>query len=186
MKSIKMAEQTAAQKSTPSSFELALLDKLSSLKREAYAHLDQALTFDSGTSAASSSSETKLDTAIIMYERSLRYVDDAMGFYESHRGELSRHEDATRVYNQLVGMKRQTNERLESLKTQRMSKPSVISPSTSDVDGFLDIGEDILNDSDCIIIDDIQSEEIARANLDAKQSDNKNKRDQVNYYYYYY
>lgn len=181
-----MAEQTAAPKSsTPSSFEQALLDKLSSLKREAYAHLDQALTFDSGTSSSSSSSETKLDTAIIMYERSVRYVDDAMAFYESHRGELSGHEDATRVYNQLVGMKRQTNERLESLKNERMSrtKPSVVSPATatSDVDGFLDIGEDILNDSDCIIIDDIQSEEIARANLDVKPG-NINKRDQVNYY----
>lgn len=148
-----------------SSSTQSLLDKLSSLKREAYSHLDQALTFDSGTPGAPTSSETKCDTAIIMYERCLRYIDDTLAFYQTNRAELSGHDEAIRVYNHLVSMKNQTNERLNALKDERMrlvnqgrSKLTI-----DNTDGFLDIGDEILNDNDCVIIDDLGGEEAARA-----------------------
>ena len=160
-----MAELSIKANQQISSSTQSLLDKLSSLKREAYSHLDQALTFDSSTPGAPKSSETKCDTAIIMYERCLRYIDDTLAFYQTNRAEFSGHDDAIRVYNHLVSMKNQTNERLNALKDERMrlvnGKSSKL--TIDNTDGFLDIGDEILNDDDCVIIDDLSGEEAARA-----------------------
>lgn len=149
-------EQTAGK--ITSSAAQTLLDRFSSLKREAYSHLDQALTFDSSTTTPS---ETKLDTAIIMYERCLNYIEEALRFYQTNRGELSNHDDAIRVYNQIVSMKNQTSERLGALKDERMklTSPKKMVKSDSRQEEFLDIGDEILNDNECIIIDDIGNEE---------------------------
>ena len=155
-------EQTTTK--TTSSAAQTLLDRFSSLKREAYSHLDQALTFDSSTTTPS---ETKLDTAIIMYERCLNYIEEALRFYQANRGELSNHDDAIRVYNQIVSMKNQTSERLGALKDERMrltSPKKIMVKSDSRQEEFLDIGDEILNDNECIIIDDIGNEETININ----------------------
>lgn len=156
-----MAEQTKKGQTTNNA--QAMLDKLSSLKREAYSYLDQALTFDSNTS----STDTKIDTAIIMYERCLKFISDALGYYETNRAEFAKHDDAIRVYNQLVNMKNQTNERLLALKNERIKATAANANKSSHInnDEFLDIGDDILNDSDCIIIDDFGVEESNHSKL---------------------
>ena len=60
--------------------------KLSSLKREAYTNLDQALALD-----ASQTSVTKnfTENVIDLYEKSMKSIERAMFFYQQHKKELS-------------------------------------------------------------------------------------------------
>lgn len=124
-----------------------LMDKFSSLKKEAYSHLDQALSFDS---SAQASNPSKIDTLIIMYEKCLNLIDQATGYYENNEILLSTFsQEATQMYNQLKSVKIQTSDRINTLKTSRVS---TLNSNTE----FLDLGDQILNsDDDCVIIEDL-------------------------------
>ncbi len=140
----------------------SLLDKLNSLKRNAFNNLDRALEIDS----TSNENNLRTDEAITLYERGLDSIDSAISFYETNQTYLNSFDEAKNIYARLKSLHEQTSERLNYLKTKRVSnKPlyptmpaftSTANNASSFNEDFLEIGEDVLNAdaNDFLIIDD--------------------------------
>lgn len=126
----------------------SLVDKLYSLKKEAFSHLDQALSFDTNESSASAQ---KIDQSILLYEKSLNYIDRALAFYTDNKSILVTNDNAVTVHSHLTSIRSQTMERLDKLKTNRVKNANQGSVLNSE---FLAAGDQILTD-DFLIIDEI-------------------------------
>lgn len=127
----------------------SLLDTLTSLKREIFSYLDQALEIDQHISQLKNSNVTSgaYDNAIILYEKSLSLTDEALKFYEKNSAEFSKNEEATKILDKLNSIKAQTLNRLKALQSE--------TSKIEDIE-FLNIGDEVnlYNDDDIIIIDD--------------------------------
>ena len=68
-----------------------LYDKLSDLKREAYSTLDQALALDQTQSTLNNanSNYANLDTLIVLYEKSVKLIENALEFFQKNKQDLS-------------------------------------------------------------------------------------------------
>lgn len=160
-----------------------LLDKLNSLKRNAFNNLDRALEIDSN----SNENNMRTDEAISLYERGLESIESAVNFYETNQTYLNSFDEAKNTYVRLKSLHEQTSERLNYLKTKRISnKPlyptidplsSTAPASTSTLanasnlnEDFLEIGEDILgaDSNDYLIIDDELLDQSKHANSDSR------------------
>jgi hypothetical protein len=62
-----------------------LQDKLTSLKREAYSNLAQALDLDAQTNE----SKKDMENVIVLYEKSLMLIERGLVFFRQHENELS-------------------------------------------------------------------------------------------------
>jgi len=62
-----------------------LKDKLTSLKREAYSNLAQALDLDAQTN----DNKNDVENVIVLYEKSLMLIERGLIFYRQHENELS-------------------------------------------------------------------------------------------------
>ncbi|CAF0899388.1 unnamed protein product [Brachionus calyciflorus] len=125
----------------------ALVDKLANLKKEAFSNLDQALTMDSNESS-SNPQRNHVDQIIIMYEKCLNLIDQAVEFYEQNKSNLKHNETATTQHSHLISIRNQTLERLNKLKTDRMNNQNRNSE-------FLSLSDEILNSNDYLIIDEL-------------------------------
>ena len=139
-----------------------ILEKFLNMKRNAFTHLNNALLIDSSNRAKN---ETQTDSAILAYEKSFDLIEKSLLFFAANRTILLQNEEASKFNMQLSEMQKQTEERLNTLKTERVKNSNTstqslfpqISKSKSSIDfsdqEFLTIGDDILNDY--LIIDDI-------------------------------
>ena len=130
----------------------SLYDSLTSLKREVYSYLDQALTLDKQFSESQDKSK-KLDV-IIMYQKSLEFVEKALNFYNANKEQLSKMPDAIDLVDKLNKIKVQTVDRLNVLNAMLSSLGK-----EEDIE-FLDISDDILSvddDDDVILIESSES-----------------------------
>ena len=151
-----------------------IYDKLVSLKKEAFSNLDQALNVD-----GVANTNENIDSAIILYEKCLVLIDNAIEYFNQNKSKLAQLEgnstfefisfifnlnqffflilDANRMNTHLGMMRYQTTERLNALKSKRLSqKPSAAAAaaSTASNNDFLDIGDEVLENDDFLIIDD--------------------------------
>ena len=126
----------------------SLYDSLTSLKREVYSYLDQALTLDKQFSEVQDKSK-KLDV-IILYQKSLEFVEKALHFYNANKEQLIQMPDAIDLVDKLNKIKLQTLDRLNVLNAMLSSLGK-----EEDIE-FLDISDDILSlddDDDVILIE---------------------------------
>lgn len=114
--------------------ETNLIDELSSIKREAFGYLNEALTNDSNTKT-----NNRMMT-IVLYEKSIQLIDKGLKCFEKNKNQLEKNEDAVKINTQLSRMKTQANERLNYLNSS--SKEN----NKNYQDEFIEIGDDILED----------------------------------------
>lgn len=120
----------------------SLVDTLTSLKREIYQILHQALEVDQKvTSYKNKPAPGDYDTAKILYDKSLALTEKAIQFYNTNVAKLAGNEEAIRTLNKLNSIKTQTVDRLKVLNT---------TPSDIDIE-FLDISDDVL------LVDDVEN-----------------------------
>jgi hypothetical protein len=163
-----MAELNQIMKNSESQ-SVSVLERFVRLKKDAYTRLSQALTIDTDASKSANRNEAQVDAVILAYEHSKDLIEKALHFYEANMQELSRDEEAKKFKAQLTQMRAQTIDRMQTLKTDRVTNTNKsssatlypqISKSKSSIElsdeNFLAIGDDILNE--CIIIDDVEEE----------------------------
>jgi hypothetical protein len=155
-----MAEMTRDNQSDyKASNRTSPLDAFLSLKREAYATLDQALSIDSNANTV-----VNRDAAIVLYETSLTTIERALAFYKQNDAKLSESSEAVKLQSQLVKMRTQANDRLNLLKNEKFqsttksgatnNSSTIRSNNRTASNEFLDLGDEILDNNDFLIIDD--------------------------------
>jgi hypothetical protein len=105
-----------------------LVDQFTSMKREAFIYLDEALSHDSLSNQ---------ENAIVLYEKSLESINKSLKFFEAYKMDLDQNEEAVKINTQLNRMKEQASDRLEQLK-----KPNKAIDAQ-----FLDMSDQILDDT---------------------------------------
>lgn len=141
-----------------------LVDRLISLKKDAFSNLDRALLFD--TNEASSNPQ-KIDQSILLYEKSLNYIDKALAFYSDNKSILVKNDNAVTMHSHLTSIRSQTLERVNKLKTIRLNNSNMNAGSTLNSE-FLAAGDQILAD-DFLIIDEVEDD-----NKQIEKEQNKN------------
>lgn len=121
-----------------------ILDKVIGMKREAYSKLDQALNLDASK---------QYNEAIVLYRKCIQLLNTAIEFIKTQNIDLNKSNEINKVDQDLHILLKQTIDRLELLendlkKSQKSSAiASLSSSSVANVDDFLLIGDEILNDS---------------------------------------
>ena len=113
----------ATKTSIKSSNIASLIDTFTSLKREIYSYLDQALEIDQKLTISKIKPSPvyqpgAYDNAIILYEKSLKLTGDALRFYETNKDVLSTQSEAIGILTKLNAIKIQAIERLSALKSK--------------------------------------------------------------------
>ncbi len=149
-------------------------DRFLNFKREAYSSLNRALNLDQSSRSNQQQQQagaSQLDEVIFEYEKSLDIIQNALKLHDANLIALTQFNDVENIVRQLNGMKIQTQERLKTVKEQRLNQvnhrsitesiyPSlkkVKSIEELDQEEFLQIGDEILmnsNDDDCVIIEE--------------------------------
>jgi hypothetical protein len=164
----KLAElnQTTGNEAGASQNASSIVERFARFKKEAFTSLNHALSLDTEMTqtAGHATDNSQLDTVILAYEASYSLVERAVHFYEANMRVLERENESRAINAQLTAIGAQTSERLAVLKSERLTAAnrSLIQQiaksksafQLSDHD-FLTIGDEILNDDDCIIIDDV-------------------------------
>jgi len=151
-----MAEATQSKVTSNSNSNISsLLDTFTSLKREIYSYLNQALELDE---KLNQNKEIKQPDAyssvIILYEKSLALTEKALNYFNINKDKLNSQAEALSTLAKLNSMRDQAINRLNSLKS------TFDTLKTSEIDmKFLDIGDDVLlvdnYDDDIVVIDDL-------------------------------
>lgn len=105
----------------------SLLVKLLGLKKEAFAHLDEALKNDSSSSSATKGNAAQSKPVKFLYEKSLNLIDQGLKYFEKNKKDLESDDDAEETYSQLNKMKDEASKRLTVLEMNEndMSKLSL-------------------------------------------------------------
>ena len=125
-----------------------LFDTLTSLKREAFSMLDQALSIDASVK------NSVYESAVIIYRKGLTLLDNAIDYYKTNKDQLSSMNDAVKVYNQLIAMRNQVTTRLDEIAN--------VNRDNNKNNHFLDMSDDVLliedDDNDIIVLDEVNTE----------------------------
>lgn len=149
----------------------SLIDTLTSIKREVYSYLDQALELDQQISSSTQKSNpSAYDTVIVLYNKSLQLTEKALNYYNIHKEKLSTQDEAIRTLAKLNSIKNQTIDRLNVLKSSQSTLKA------SDIDlSFLNISDDVLGvdeiDENIILVDDLPKYSETTANNEIVSTD---------------
>jgi len=129
----------------------SLIDTLTSLKREIYSYLNQALEIDHKITDSNNKSRLNAyDNVKVLYEKSLKLANEAMKFYNDNKEVLSMQSEAVSILKKLDSFKTQITDRLRSIESQTSELKNEME--------FIEIGDDVLlvdkYDEDIVLVDE--------------------------------